>query len=101
MVKSSKLENFYPKRKETFMLVLSRKLDESLIIDGRIEIVVTGISGNKVALGISAPGEVSIYRKELCPVLGEDVPKRRDPDRGKSSCWRTLKKVRTVKNSVR
>ncbi|MBQ9456068.1 MAG: carbon storage regulator [Thermoguttaceae bacterium] len=52
------------------MLVLSRKLDESFIIDGNIEVIVTAIQGNKVSLGISAPEEVKIFRKELC--LGHD-----------------------------
>ncbi len=83
------------------MLVLSRKLDESLIIDGRIEIVVTGISGNKVSLGITAPGNVSVYRKELCVVSDEQAPKRRSRSQAKRSCWRTPGKVQSMKNTLR
>ena len=47
------------------MLVLSRKLDESIIIDGKIEVVVLGIEGDTVKVGIKAPKDVDIYRKEL------------------------------------
>jgi len=47
------------------LLVLARKEEESLIIDGKIEIVVLGIEDGKVKLGINAPKEVKIYRKEV------------------------------------
>jgi carbon storage regulator len=48
------------------MLVLSRKRDETIVIDGNIRITVVGIRGNHVRLGIEAPVEVPILRKELC-----------------------------------
>lgn len=89
------------RRKETFMLVLSRKLDESLIIDGQIEIVVTGISGNKVTLGITAPGNVSVYRKELCLLSDEQAPKRRNGNRAKHSCWCASGKIQPLKCTIR
>lgn len=41
------------------MLVLSRKLEESFVINGNIEVIVTAIQGNKVSLGIAAPAETS------------------------------------------
>ena len=44
------------------MLVLSRKTDESIVIDGRIEVTVVQIEGGRVRLGITAPREVSIRR---------------------------------------
>lgn len=47
------------------MLVLSRKTDESIMIGGNIEIVVLGVEGETVKLGIRAPKEVEILRKEL------------------------------------
>jgi carbon storage regulator len=49
------------------MLVLSRKTDESIVIDGRIEVTVVQIEGGRVRLGITAPREVSIRRSELPP----------------------------------
>ncbi len=47
------------------MLVLSRQKDESLIIGDDIEITVVDIRGDKVRLGVSAPKEVSVHRKEV------------------------------------
>jgi carbon storage regulator len=48
------------------MLVLSRKLNETIVIDGSIRITVVGVRGNQVRLGIEAPDRVRIYREELC-----------------------------------
>ncbi len=47
------------------MLALSRKKGESLIINNDIEITVLEIRGDQIKLGISAPKEVPIYRKEV------------------------------------
>lgn len=47
------------------MLVLSRKSNESIIIGSNIEIVVLGVEGDNVKLGIQAPKEVNIFRKEI------------------------------------
>jgi len=47
------------------MLVLSRKSNESIMIGANIEIIVLGVEGDNVKLGIRAPKEVDIYRKEI------------------------------------
>lgn len=47
------------------MLALSRKKNEALIINNNIEITVLEIKGEQVKLGISAPKDVPIYRKEV------------------------------------
>ena len=47
------------------MLALSRRKKESLIINNNVEITVLEIKGDQVKLGISAPKDVSIYRKEI------------------------------------
>jgi carbon storage regulator len=47
------------------MLVLSRQRDESIIIGDDIEITVVDIRGDKVRLGVSAPKEISVHRKEV------------------------------------
>lgn len=47
------------------MLALSRKKGEALIINNNIEITVLEIKGEQVKLGISAPKEVPVYRKEV------------------------------------
>jgi len=53
------------KESET-MLVLSRKMNESVIIDGGIRVMVVGVRGNQVRLGFEAPSGVRIFREELC-----------------------------------
>ena len=47
------------------MLALSRKKNEALVIDNKIEVTILEIKGDQVKIGISAPKEVSIYRKEV------------------------------------
>lgn len=47
------------------MLVLSRQRDETIMIGDDIEITVVDIRGDKVRLGISAPREVQVHRKEV------------------------------------
>ncbi len=47
------------------MLALSRKKNEALIINNNIEVTVLEIKGEQVKLGITAPKEVPVYRKEV------------------------------------
>lgn len=47
------------------MLVLSRKPQETIIVDGRISITVVEVRGNQVRLGIQAPKDVIVQRQEL------------------------------------
>jgi carbon storage regulator len=47
------------------MLVLSRKKNESIVIDEKIVITVVEIRGDKVRLGIEAPKEVPVHREEV------------------------------------
>ena len=47
------------------MLALSRKKNESIVIDNNIEITVLDIKGDQIKLGITAPKCVPVYRKEV------------------------------------
>lgn len=47
------------------MLVLSRQRDEAIMIGDQIEITVVDIRGDKVRLGIAAPRQVQVHRKEV------------------------------------
>lgn len=47
------------------MLVLSRKVGESIVIQDQIEVTVLGVEGDNVRIGISAPKDVDIFRKEV------------------------------------
>ncbi len=54
------------------MLVLTRKVNESLIVGDNIEIKVVEISGKAIKIGIDAPKDVSIYRKEIYEAIKEE-----------------------------
>ena len=54
------------------MLILSRKKDESIIIDGNIEIKILEIDEGKVKLGIEAPKDIEIFREELYKSIKEE-----------------------------
>ncbi len=47
------------------MLALSRKKNEALMINNNIEITILDIKGDQVKIGISAPKEIPVYRKEV------------------------------------
>ena len=65
------------------MLVLSRKKDESIVLDGQIEITVLKIKGNTVRLGIKAPSNIKVLRGELSPFDVEvEMEKDEEDQRG-------------------
>ncbi|MBU5429490.1 carbon storage regulator CsrA [Kineothrix sp. MSJ-39] len=47
------------------MLALSRKKGEALVINNNVEVTILEVKGDQVKIGISAPKEVPIYRKEV------------------------------------
>jgi len=51
------------------MLVLSRKENESIVIDENIVVTVVEIRGDKVRLGIEAPRDVPVHRKEVAEII--------------------------------
>lgn len=56
------------------MLVLSRKKDESIVINNDIRIVVVEIRGDKVRLGIEAPKDVPVHRQEVFESIARGEP---------------------------
>ncbi|QDS94918.1 hypothetical protein FF011L_37020 [Roseimaritima multifibrata] len=61
------------------MLVLSRKKNESIVINNDIKIVVVEIRGDKVRLGVEAPREVPVHRREVYDAIQrskEDAPEQ-------------------------
>ena len=98
------------------MLVLSRKVNETIVINDNIVIVVVDILGDKVRLGIEAPKDISVHRQEVAdairrnelrdlspetnpiepivPIepkeeqkLEEEKPKEKKPGKGKFKKW--------------
>jgi carbon storage regulator CsrA len=62
-----------PRQKEIAMLVLTRKLDESIRIGDDIKITILRIKGNTIRLGIEAPRDVRVVRSELNVVLSAEA----------------------------
>jgi len=54
------------------MLVLSRQKDQMIIIGDKIEITVVDIRGDKVRLGISAPSNIPVHRKEVYDAIKQE-----------------------------
>lgn len=47
------------------MLILTRKVGESLLIGDEISITILSVRGNQIKVGVNAPKEVSVYREEI------------------------------------
>ncbi|VTU06650.1 carbon storage regulator [Actinobacillus indolicus] len=59
------------------MLILTRKIGESLLIGDDVEITVLSIRGSQVKLGVKAPKEISVHREEIyqrIKALAEETP---------------------------
>jgi carbon storage regulator len=55
------------------MLVLTRRIDESIVIGDNIHITILGVEGDKVKIGIAAPREVTVLREELWLAIQEQA----------------------------
>ena len=65
------------------MLVLSRKKNESIVINNDITIVVVEIRGDKVRLGVEAPKEVPVHRREVYDAIKRH---ERESQSGDAAC---------------
>ena len=56
------------------MLVLTRKTNQSIMIGDDVEVSILSVSGDKVRIGIAAPREVGVFRKEVYTTLDGNSP---------------------------
>lgn len=54
------------------MLVITRKLEQSIVIGGEVEVVVLGITKDGVRLGINAPRSVQVHRREVFEAIAAE-----------------------------
>ncbi|MFQ7713734.1 MAG: carbon storage regulator CsrA [Agathobacter rectalis] len=75
------------------MLALTRKKGESLVINNDIEITILEIRGDQIKLGVSAPKEVPIYRKEVYTQIQQENRKSADAQNAQAlrSCLDSLR----------
>ena len=70
------------------MLALSRKKNEAIVIDNNIEITILEVKGDQVKIGINAPKEVPVYRKEVYMQIQESNKEAVNPE-----CLEALKNL--------
>ena len=67
------------------MLVLSRKKNESIIINDNIVVTIVDVKGDKVRLGFQAPKEVTIHRQEVYEAIKRSEGAKKSTAEGKES----------------
>jgi carbon storage regulator len=63
------------------MLVLTRRLGETIVIDGDISITVVGVKGDRIRLGVSAPKDVPVDRQEVHERRSQWMDESNQPER--------------------
>ena len=62
------------------MLILTRRINESLVIGDDVTVTILGVKGNQVRIGVDAPRDVSVHREELTHKDNETPTSRADKD---------------------
>jgi len=60
------------------MLVLSRQKDESIVIGDDVEVTIVDVRGNKVRLGITAPKNISVHRREVYEAIQREKGQKKE-----------------------
>jgi len=66
------------RQKELKMLVLSRQKDESIMIGDNVEVTIVDVRGDKVRLGIAAPKEIPVHRKEVYEAIQREKNEQKE-----------------------
>jgi carbon storage regulator len=95
----SELRPAFPKgvaRTEARMLVLTRKTNQSIMIGDDVEVTVLAVSRDKIRLGIAAPKDVPVYRKEVyLSIKGEESADEDDEDETQEKVTEALNELRS------
>lgn len=84
------------------MLVLSRQKDESIMIGDDVEITIVDVRGDKVRLGINAPRNVQVHRKEIYLLIQkEKAQQKQQQAAGKSLDNPSADDIKTKTESVK
>ena len=57
------------------MLILTRRVGESLMVGDDVTITVLGVKGNQVQVGVNAPKDVAVHREEILNRIEESAPR--------------------------
>jgi carbon storage regulator len=62
---SSSIENPHQDFKERLLLILTRRVNESLAVGDEVTVTVVAVKGNQVRIGIKAPKDIQVHREEI------------------------------------
>jgi carbon storage regulator len=62
------------------MLILTRRVGETLMIGDEVTVTVLGVKGSQVRLGITAPKDVGVHREEIYQKIGKVGTEKTEPD---------------------
>lgn len=75
------------------MLVLSRQKDESIMIGDDVEITIVDVRGDKVRLGITAPRDIPVHRREIYDAIQREKSEKTKTEKENSEREETEKKA--------
>ena len=78
------------------MLILTRRVGETVMIGNEVTVTVLGVKGNQVRIGVNAPKDVAVHREEIY----ERIKREEDPD-GRSPALRRQDRRRRLKQALR
>jgi carbon storage regulator len=67
------------------MLILTRRVGETIMIGEDVKVTVLGVKGNQVRVGIDAPKEVAVHREEIYERIKNETAEKRAPIHGGNS----------------
>jgi len=70
------------------MLILTRNIDQTLVVGDDVTITILGVRGNQIRIGIDAPKEVSVHRKEIYDRIQKEKISNKLQDSGKGVTYK-------------